>query len=51
MEENKNKELNENQEAVELDLDDMEKCSGGGIFSDIPRVPVHKIDDELKDKI
>ena len=35
----------------ELDLEDLEKVTGGGAFDNVPRVPEHKIDDNLKSKI
>ena len=39
------------QNVSEVELDELEQVTGGGVFDDIPRVPEHKIDDNLKKKI
>ena len=39
------------QNVSEVELDELEQVTGGGVFDDIPCVPEHKIDDNLKKKI
>ena len=41
----------ENKKIQEVDLEDLEKVTGGGAFDNVPRVPEHNIDDNLKSKI
>ncbi len=45
------KELDEKKPVQEVNLDDLEQVSGGGVFDNIPRVKNHEIDDDLKSKI
>ncbi len=40
----------EDEEVREVDLEDLEQVTGGGAFSNIPRVPEKPIDDQLRDK-
>ena len=39
------------QNVSEVELDELEQVTGGGAFDNIPRVPEHKLDDNLKSKI
>lgn len=49
----KTEELKHEEEARELNLEDLEKVSGGGEnpFKDVPRVLNHDYDDTIKSKI
>ncbi len=40
----------ENKKSQELELDDLENVTGGAL-ENVPRVPEHKIDDSLRQKI
>ena len=41
----------EDEEVREVDLEDLEQVTGGGVFTDIPRVPEKPIDDQLRGKV
>ncbi len=51
MSKEKNQNLQEDQEIQEIELDDLEQVTGGGAFSDVPRVKEHLIDDSLRKKV
>jgi hypothetical protein len=38
-------------EVQEVNLEDLEKVTGGTAFGDVPRVPEKAIDDSLKSKV
>ncbi len=40
----------EDEEVREVDLEDLEQVTGGGAFSNIPRIPEKPIDDQLRGK-
>lgn len=40
-----------NNEKKEISVEQLSEVTGGGAFSDVPRVPEKPIDDELRDKI
>ena len=44
------KKEDENKKSQELELDDLEDVTGGA-FENVPRVPEHKIDNSLREKI
>lgn len=41
----------EHPESQELELDELEQVTGGGVFDDVPRVPQKPIDEPLRSKI
>ena len=41
----------EDEEVREVALDDLEQVTGGGVFTNIPRVPEKPIDDHLREKV
>ena len=43
--------LNEELKDKEISLENLDEISGGGAFSNIPRVPFSEIDETLKNKI
>jgi hypothetical protein len=44
------KKEDEKEQVQEIELDDLEQVTGGSL-ADAPRVPVHPIDDKLKEKV
>ncbi len=41
----------EEKKILEIDVDELEQVTGGGLFDEVPHVPEKPIDDSLRSKI